>query len=617
MRIAFACIVLSWAAHTCFGQKSDTIHDVHQLTDSIQKLVEQDHIVGLMLGIVSKDSILFSGGFGYADLENGRRVNEKTLFRLGSISKMFVSLGIMKLVGQGKLSLLDELKTIAPEVPFKNSWEPTNPVRIIHLLDHTSGFDDIKLNSLYTLRPTENTGINMVLVHKNSLVSRWKPGERFAYSNPNYSILGYIIEKLSGKPYHVFLKETILDPLKMKDTNFNTGSKFPEQDVKEYIFKNGKIIRVPSVSLLSGPQGALWSCAEDMIKFLKLFIHDGAPLFSEQVIQEMETPHNSMAIRIGLESAYGLGNSTEFHHANYALKGHTGLAGTCYSGCYYNRALDIGFVISSNSNANNQKIETLLVSFLEQGLPARHYAHQPLDLKRIEPFLGYYQFESPRNEIKGFLDKFINVKKIYVEDGQLYIKSLFDSPMKLVQTSSTTYSWENINMPMITFEQNSNGINVMYIGGIYFRERSSARIILTWTVILTAMFFLLTSFVFGFSSVGVFLIRRKSWRYLLPRILPMLATALLLWTWMILLGFQAYTYKMYMLGSVNIYTVIIFFGPLSFGIISVANAYFTILQLKKGVNLTTVYFLALSLSMLLITGILLQNGLLGLRTWAM
>ena len=123
-----------------------------------------------MLGITTKDSVIFSGGFGYADLDTKRKVDESTLFRMASITKMFISLGIMKLVNEGKLSLDDELKKIAPEVPFKNKWESTHPIRIVNLLEHTSGFDDIKLNRMYSLDTNENSGIEMMLIHKHGYI---------------------------------------------------------------------------------------------------------------------------------------------------------------------------------------------------------------------------------------------------------------------------------------------------------------------------------------------------------------------------------------------------------------------------------------------------------------
>ncbi|HMC85672.1 MAG TPA: serine hydrolase domain-containing protein, partial [Chitinophagaceae bacterium] len=130
-----------------FSQQQNKL-SIKQLADSIQSIVNSDHVPGLMVGITNKDSAIFSGGFGYADVKTNRPVNGSTLFRLGSITKMFISLSILKLVQEGKLHLDDELKKVAPEVPFQNKWEQTHPVRIVNLLEHTAGFDDMKLNRM-------------------------------------------------------------------------------------------------------------------------------------------------------------------------------------------------------------------------------------------------------------------------------------------------------------------------------------------------------------------------------------------------------------------------------------------------------------------------------------
>ena len=220
MRPTSIALALLFITLTSSGQQTRPNESLNDLVDSINSLIQTEHIVGLTLGIATQDSVIFSGGFGYADLENKIPVEENTLFRMGSITKMFVSLGISRLVEEGKLHFNDELKKIAPDVPFQNEWEHTHPVRVIHLLEHTSGFDDVKLNAMYSLSSKENHGVDMMLVHKNSMICRWRPGERTAYSNPNYAILGYIIEKLSGKAYDQYLTEIILDPLGMTNSNF-------------------------------------------------------------------------------------------------------------------------------------------------------------------------------------------------------------------------------------------------------------------------------------------------------------------------------------------------------------------------------------------------------------
>jgi CubicO group peptidase (beta-lactamase class C family) len=146
---------------------------------------------------------------------------------------------------------------------------------------------------MYTLGENTLTGLNNVLEQKNSLQCRWKPGERFAYSNPNYAVLGYLVEKFSGKPCLEYLEDLILLPLGMMNSNFNTKSGQPGIEKKEYIFQDGKTKAVPSVTLLNGPAGSLWSGADDMLKFIQLFLRNGEPLFSDNLVTEMETVHST------------------------------------------------------------------------------------------------------------------------------------------------------------------------------------------------------------------------------------------------------------------------------------------------------------------------------------
>jgi CubicO group peptidase (beta-lactamase class C family) len=619
MKNAILTLVLLSFATVLFSQKPESIYSIKQLTDSIEVIMEQEHIAGLMLGITTKDSVLFLGGFGYADLDTKRKVDENTLFRMGSITKMFVSLGIMKLVNEGKLKLYDELKKIAPDVPFQNKWEATNPVRIIHLLEHTTGFDDIKLNRMYSLDPKENTGIEMMLVHKNSMICRWKPGERFAYSNPNYAVLGYIIEKISGKPYNQYLEENILNPLGMINSNFNLRSKFPQKDVKEYIVKNGQTIHVRSVTLLCGPQGGLWSSSADMVKFLQLFLRNGSPLFTTNIITEIETTHSSLAARFGQKNGYSLANdNTFFTSSKYPFRGHGGLTGTCFSSCKYNRDLGVGFVIASNSNNNNYRIEELIVSYLEQNKPGKNLSTQPIDEKVIRPFLGRYQFESPRNEISAYSDKLQNAPKIYFENDKLYFKPLIGDRSELVQTAPGTFAWRGMNIPLICFTKNDDGNNVMMIAGTYYEQTSNFWAMFKRAIIIIALIFGLSSVILGIVSFIGATMGKLTWRDIVPGILPMIGVGFLVWAVFNLLEVQQYSYKLSELGTVNFRTMIIFCGTSAYGIISIISLVYSISTFRKSNKpWFASYLLLISISMCLIMTILWQNGWIGLRTWAL
>ena len=108
------------------------------------------------------------------------------------------------------------------------------------------------------------------------------------------------------------------------------------------------------------------------------------PVFTPNIITEIETTHSSLAARFGQKNGYSLGNdNTFFTHAKYPFRGHDGLTGTCFSSCKYNRELGVGFVIASNSNNNNYRIEELIVSYLEQNIPGKNLSTQSIDKKAI------------------------------------------------------------------------------------------------------------------------------------------------------------------------------------------------------------------------------------------
>ena len=609
--LSLAFIVLSAFS---FSQPQRSIQTIQELTDSIEKIIQEEHITGLMLGITTSDSVLFSSGFGYADISTKRKVDENTLFRLGSVTKMFISLGIMNLVNEGKLKLTDELAKLAPEVPFKNEWESSEPVRIVHLLEHTSGFDDIKLNRFYTQDTSMYTDMEMMLMHQHSMISRWKPGERQAYSNPNYAILGYILHKLSGKPYDQYLTETILKPLGMLYSNFNVGSK-TRNDIKEYVYKNGQLHQVPSVISLCGPSAALWSNTTDMTKFLQLFLRNGAPLFSKQTIDEIETTHSKLCTHNHLKSTYALGNFLFHIKGKYPWRGHAGLTGTCYSGCYYNRELNMGFIISSNSNKNNTRIEELIMAFVEQNRPAVRIAAQTLDKKEITPFLGFYQFDSPRNEISGFVDKLQNFPQIYLSKDKLYFQPWMGEPTELIQVAPLTFALREENTPSIQFTINSDGEKCMLKRGNYFEKASGSWGITKRIVLVVALLFLLSSIVVGIFSLIAIAFRKLKWQELILKILPMIGFFFLIWALYNLMDVQLYTYKLSELGTINYITLAIFLGTLLFGLLSLINLFLVVRGFKKMERWTSYYLLFAAFSMLLIAVVLWNNGWIGIRTW--
>ena len=109
-----------------------------ELKQRIEKVVKDQHVPAIGIALVNREGPIWVAGWGKADLKSGRAADQDTLFRIGSVTKMFAGLSVLKLVEEGKLSLDDKLRDRAPDVAFENSWESTNPVRIAHLREHTT-----------------------------------------------------------------------------------------------------------------------------------------------------------------------------------------------------------------------------------------------------------------------------------------------------------------------------------------------------------------------------------------------------------------------------------------------------------------------------------------------
>lgn len=615
MKKLFYLIVLLSVTYNVSAQKIQPKLTLEVVRDSIKKILQANNVVGAMVGITKADSVIFSEGFGYADLDAKRKVDTKTLFRMGSNTKMIVSLGILKLQSEGKININDELKKIAHEIKFENKWEEKYPLRVVHLLEHTSGFDDMKVNAMYSLKVNDRD--NLLTLNQKSLVCRWKPGERHAYSNPNYNLLGYLIEKVTKKPYSQCLIEEVLIPLGMVNSNFNLRSKTP-LDTKEYVFRDAKIQLVPSVTLMGGPQGALWSSADDMIKLLQMYLKNGQPIFDESLINEMETVHTGLGAKAGLKSGYALGNYYTHFYNKYGFRGHNGLTGTCFSTCIYNRKLGVGFVIASNSNYNNEKIEELIHVYLEQNLPKNPLNVQPLDTKAIEPYLGFYQFDSPRNEIARLMDKFSIGTTITLEKDDLYLEKLMGGKEKLTQVAPLVFVREGMNIPTIAFTKTDEGKNAMMMGGTYF-EQSSKTWGMFWrgAIILMIVLILVSGIVAIGALIGA-LLGKVDWKQLPKKVLPMVSLGILLFSMKKLIEKQQFSYELYKLSEMNAETLMIFGGTLFFGIAALFCFKFAIQTFIQTKNRWIAWYWLLTFSsVVFLAAILLRYDFIGLRVWAL
>src|SRR5262245_10532879 len=195
-----------------------TSADVEAFFDGLVPLnIQRSDIAGVVIAVVKDGNVIFAKGYGYSDLAKKKPVSPTdTLFRPGSISKLFTWTAVMQQVEQGKLNLDHDVNEY---LDFKIPATFPQPITLRHIMTHTAGFGET-LRDLFIPDTKSLTPLRTYLV--NHIPNRiFPPGTVPAYSNYATSLAGYIVERVSGKPFNQYVKENIFDPLQMNHTTFD------------------------------------------------------------------------------------------------------------------------------------------------------------------------------------------------------------------------------------------------------------------------------------------------------------------------------------------------------------------------------------------------------------
>lgn len=277
---------------------------------------------------VSKDGkTIYSRSLGFADVQANKKLNETTKFRIGSISKTFTAALIFKAIEEKKLNLTDKLSSYFPTVPNASK------ITISNLLNHRSGIhnftDDEDYVSWMTAPKTEAEMV-AIIAKANS---EFEPDSKADYSNSNYVLLSYILEKAYKKPFKEIFDQKIVKPLGLKNTAF--GGKINTANNEAYSYENN--IKTPETDI-SIPLGAggIISTPNDLSRFIEALLA-GKIISADSVIQ-MKT----------IKDGYGMG-LFEFPFNDQKSYGHTGGIDGFTSMLSYFPESKITFALTSNS----------------------------------------------------------------------------------------------------------------------------------------------------------------------------------------------------------------------------------------------------------------------------
>ncbi|MEO8726715.1 MAG: serine hydrolase [Acidobacteriaceae bacterium] len=252
----------------------------------------QKQFMGSVL-VARGDQVVFSKSYGYANLEWQNAFTADTKFRLGSLTKQFTAACIMLLQEDGKLKTSDRVSKYVLNAPA--AWQK---ITMRNLLTHTSGIPNFTSLADYAKTQALPTTPEKTMARFLDLPLDFQPGEKFEYSNSNYIVLGYIIEKASGQSYIQFLTERILKPLGLSDTGYDTPRILPHRAAGYTL--HDKTIENTGLIDMTVPfaAGSLYSTTTDLMRW-NLGIYGGR-LLRPASLTEMTTPYKD-------DYAYGIG----------------------------------------------------------------------------------------------------------------------------------------------------------------------------------------------------------------------------------------------------------------------------------------------------------------------
>jgi len=341
--------------------------EIKKFNTYINKSISDANIAGMAVAIVSGDSIIFTQGYGYSDIQTKEPFTPNTVINIASISKTFVGVAIMHLVENKLISLDEDVNTF---LPFKvqNPYLPESIITTRHLMSHSSGIQDNQKVYLPSYHYGDDSPIPLSEFLADYLSPDGKhyskknftkstPGEKFVYSNIGAGLAGYIVERVSGKPLNAFTKDVIFKPLGMNNTCWFLSEM--DRSIHTRLYESKKehtqLKRVDLYGLTTYPDGGLRTTVANLSYYLLCIINKGLyknmRILKEETVVDMLTPDYIDSYT----KFWGIGDQI----------GHGGGDPGVSTGMYYlpNEKLGIIYFINTSSYRGFKKKEEKIFEF--------------------------------------------------------------------------------------------------------------------------------------------------------------------------------------------------------------------------------------------------------------
>ncbi|WP_409028436.1 serine hydrolase domain-containing protein [Janthinobacterium sp. SUN098] len=447
--------------------------------------LKEEGLAGAVWSEVLPDGTVKVGASGLRDAARQVPMQADTRMQVGSVGKVALALGVLRLISEDKLTLDTPLQQVLPELALRNPWLASDPVRIRHLLAHTSGLDNVRFWQAFSLQPAPDTPLAAAFdCGGNLLRVRTRPGSRYAYSNMGYGLLGMVIERVTGQPYERYLDAQLLQPLGMGDSTFGfvsqAGAQADPRLAMGY-FEHG--VAQPAVPQYLRPAAQFTTTAADMGKLAQFLMGDGklqgTQFIDLALMGALSEPAGTDAAQAGLATGHGLALAVRDRH---------NVVGACHPGtavgframlCIYPEQ-DSAFFVAFNTDAERadyERFNRLLLRDLE--LPLRAPAPQGTPAPTVENWQGVYVPSPSAMASMAWVDAVFGFTRLKWDGESLFLIPFQGEPKELEPVGGLLFRASDRSTPSHVLMQ-EDGKHVLSDGLRSYERASMLRMLVLW-----------------------------------------------------------------------------------------------------------------------------------------
>jgi CubicO group peptidase (beta-lactamase class C family) len=337
---------------------------------------------GMSVVVVEGSDTILIRGYGLADVENDVPVTPETVFRIGSVTKQFTSAAIMRLVEQNKVRLDAPLSTYLPEYAG-----PGRNVTVHHLLNHTSGIPSYTgLGTRWTSQMSMSVPHEQMLAFFAADSLEFQPGDKFAYNNSGYYLLGMIIERVSGEPYAQHVRRALTAPLGLASTLYCTERPIVRHRAAGYALRGDTLVNdEPFAMDQAFAAGALCSTPRDLVRWARAL--SGGQVVTAASYTRMTTP---AALTGGGRQTYGYGLAASEMAGRKKVAHSGGISGFAAQLAHYPAEDLVVAVLANQEGANVGQLEAQIARRV-LGIPEPKLRDLPLTAALRAGYAGTYR----------------------------------------------------------------------------------------------------------------------------------------------------------------------------------------------------------------------------------